>query len=159
MPLGFKVKPTDRGVQRSLTRLRGFFDDMRPALNSAAKELTRRVWYRFAFKRDPDGKRWQPWAESTKEAAKRDPKRKLMLWTRRLRDNSRFIAGRKDLRAVIGAPYGVYHEQPDGKPSRKLPRRAFLMATRNGRRALSAGDEKMLLGKLQYQVRKAREGR
>lgn len=159
MPNGFKVKPTDRGVQRSLVRLRGFFDDMRPALNSAAKELTRRVWYRFAFKRDPDGKRWQPWSEYTRRQAEADPRRKLMLWTRRLRDNSKFIAGKKDLRAVIGMPYGIDHEQPNGQTARKLPRRAFLMSTRNGRRALSAGDEKMLLGKLTYQIRKAREGR
>lgn len=158
MALGFKVKADDSKVQRSLTRLRGFFDDMRRPLQNAAKELTRRVWYRFAFKRDPDGKRWQPWAQSTRLAAKRDPKRKLMLWSRRLRDQTRFIAGKKDLRAVIGAPYGIYHEQPTAsRGAGKLPRRAFLFSTKNGRRALSESDERYLLNALNYQIRKAQQ--
>lgn len=154
----FKVKASDRGVMRSLQRLRDSFSDLRPALSNAARELTRRIQYRFNFKRDPDGVRWAPWSPATKKKYRGDPRRKLMLNTRQLRDNTRFEAGRKDLRAVIGMPYGRYHEQPDGKPSR-LPRRAFLFSRRNGGRALAKSDEQYLFNALRYQIRKAASGR
>ena len=155
MPNGLKVKAVDKGVQRALVRLRAFYDDMRPALQNAATELTRRVKYRFAFKRDPDGQRWAPWAARTAAMAKNNPKRKLMLNTRQLRDSSRFIAGRKDLRAVIGTPYGAIHEQPNGPGSGRIPRRAFMLSYKNGRRALAKNDEAYLLNALRYQIRKA----
>lgn len=155
MPTGFKVKASDRGVQRSLVRLRGLFDNLRPVLQNAATELTRRVQYRFAFKRDPDGNRWAPWAPRTAHAARNNPSHKLMLKSRALRSGSRFIAGRNDIRAVIGTPYGVYHEQPNGPGTGRLPRRAFLLSVRNGRRALAKNDEAYLLNALRYQIRKA----
>lgn len=154
MPVGLKVKADDAKAQRALARLRAAFSDLRPALTNAATELTRRIKFRFAFKRDPDGKRWQPWAKSTAERNK-GSKRTLMLNTRNLRDKSRFIAGRRDIRAVIGTSYGVYHEQPNGKPSKKLPRRAFMFSRRNGGRALAINDEKYLLNALRYQIRRA----
>lgn len=158
MPLGnFKVKANDRGVLRSLQRLRGSFDDLRPALTNAARELTRRIYYRFSFKRDPDGQRWAPWSPRTAKAYAGDPRRKLMLNTRALRDQSRFEPGKKDLRAVIGTPYGRFHEQPDG-PVGRLPRRAFMFSRRNGRRALAKSDEQYLLNALRYQIRKAAKG-
>lgn len=155
MPNGFKVKADARAVQRSLTRLRSFFDDMRPALQNAATELTRRVWYRFAFKRDPDGRRWSPWAASTAAQAAGNPRRKLMLYSRSLRDNSRFIAGRKDLRAVLGTAYGAVHEQPNGPINGRVPRRAFMFSRKNGNRALARNDEAYLLNAVRYQIRKA----
>ncbi len=154
MPNGLKVKADDGKVQRALQRLRSALSDLRPALKNASVELTRRIQYRFAFKRDPDGRRWSPWAASTK-ARYRGQKRTLMLHTKRLRDQTRFIPGKKDLRAVIGMPYGAAHEQPDGKPSKKLPRRAFLFSRRNGGRALAVNDEKYLLNAIRYQLRKA----
>ncbi len=155
----FKVKADDRGVMRSLQRLRDTFTDLRPALGNAAKELTKRVWYRFAFKRDPDGNRWALWARSTRERYQGDSRRKLMLHTRQLRDNTRFEPGRQDLRAVIGMPYGKFHEQPGGAGSGKLPRRAFLFSRRNGGRALARSDEQYLFNALRYQIRKAAGGR
>lgn len=155
MPNGLKVKVVDKGAQRALVRLRAFFDDLRPALQNAATELTRRVKYRFAFKRDPDGQRWLPWAARTAAMAKNNPNRKLMLNTRQLRGTSRFIAGRKDLRAVIGTPYGAIHEQPNGPGSGRIPRRAFMLSYKNGRRALAKNDEAYLLNALRYQIRKA----
>jgi len=54
----FKVKTADGGVARGLLRLQATLGDLRPALKNAATELTKRVWYLFAFKRDPDGKQW-----------------------------------------------------------------------------------------------------
>lgn len=159
MPAGnFKVKASDRGVMRSLQRLRDTFSDLRPALGNAARELTRRVYYRFTFKRDPDGNRWAPWSRKTAAKYSGDSRRKLMLNTRQLRDNTRFEPGRKDLRAVIGTPYGVFHEQPFGAGSGKLPRRAFLFSRRNGGRALAKADEEYLFNALRYQIRKAASG-
>lgn len=159
MPTGnFKVKASDQGAMRALQRLRDTFSDLRPALTNAAKELTRRVYYRFTFKRDPDGNRWAPWARSTAEKYAGDSRHKLMLHTRALRDNTRFEPGRKDLRAVIGTPYGKYHEQPTGAGS-KLPRRAFLFSRRNGGRALAKSDEQYLFNALRYQIRKAASGK
>lgn len=154
MANGFKVKADAKAVQRALIRLRGTFEDMRPVLANAATELTRRMKYRFAFKRDPDGARWAPWSARTAAAARTNPKRRLMLNTRRTRDTSKFIAGRNDLRAVIGTPYGALHEQPNGGKSR-LPRRAFMLSHRNGRRALAKNDEAYLLNALRYQIQKA----
>jgi len=150
----FKVKADSRSINNSLGRLRAAFTDLRPALQNASEELTRRVWYRFAFKRDPDGKAWAPWSPATRRRNAGNPRAKLMLDTRALRDKSGFKAGRKDIRAVIGMPYGRYHEQPEGKAG-KLPRRAFLFSRRNGGRALAKNDEKYLLNALRYQIRKA----
>src|SRR5690606_35174644 len=149
MPNGLKVKANWRQVNTRLTKLRASLDDLRPALTNASKELTRRVWYRFAFKRDPDGKQWPLWAKSTALAAKRDPKRKLMLDTRRTRDKTRFIPGRKDIRVVFGTDYAKYHEQPDGK-HKGLPRRAFIFSQKGGKRGLSKNDENYLLNALRY---------
>lgn len=155
MPIGLKVKADARGILTALNRLRSSFNDLRPALTNASKELTRRVWYRFAFKRDPDGQRWAPWSPRTKREAADSPKRKLMLDTRQLRDKTRFIPGRRDIRAVLGTSYGKYHEQPGAKATGGLPRRAFLFSRRNGGRALAKNDEKYLLNALRYQIRKA----
>ncbi|RDH97002.1 hypothetical protein DES46_10918 [Caldimonas thermodepolymerans] len=77
-----------------------------------------------------------------------------MLDTRQLRDKTRFIPGRRDLRAVIGTDYGKYHEQPDGKHGR-LPRRAFLFSRLGTRRGLAKSDENYVLNALRYQLRKA----
>lgn len=159
MPAGnFKVKADDRGIGRSLQRLRDTFADLRPALRNAANELTRRIQYRFAFKRDPDGQRWAPWAKSTAARAKADPRRKLMLHSRELRDKTRFVPGRKDLRAVLGTPYGAFHEQAGAAGKGRIPRRAFLFSRRNGGRALAVSDETYLLNALRYQIRKAASG-
>lgn len=155
MANGLKVKADASAVQRSMTRLQSLFDDMRPVLNNAARELTRRIRYRFNFKRDPDGNKWSPWSPATRARYRRNPNRKLMLHTRQLRDNSRFIAGKRDLRAVFGTPYGVYHEQPNRGASGDLPRRAFMLSVRNGKRALAVNDEKYLLNSLRYQIQKA----
>lgn len=157
MPAGnFKVKATDRGVARTLTKLRATYSDLSTPLRNAATELTRRIKFRFQFKQDPDGRRWAPWAQSTKKRYA-GQRRTLMLHTRALRDGSKFVAGKKDLRAVIGTPYGVFHEQPQ-RAGNKIPRRAFMFSTRNGKRALAVNDEKYLLNALLYQIRKAAKG-
>lgn len=151
----FKVKADDTRVIAALTRARQVLGNLREPLADAAQELTRRVRYRFTFKRDPDNAPWAPWAPRTR-ASYRGQKRTLMLNTRRLRDGTRFIAGRNDLRAVIGTPYGYAHEQPDGtKTDRSLPRRAFLFSYRNGGRALAKTDESYLLNELRFAVDQA----
>ncbi|MNU44059.1 Phage virion morphogenesis family protein [compost metagenome] len=156
MPNGLKVKANLAPANRRLEKLRAALTDLRPALKNAATELTRRVWYRFAFKRDPDGRPWAPWAPSTAASNRKHPRRKLMLDTRQLRDTTKFIPGRQDLRAVIGTSYGKYHEQPDGKPGTgRLPRRAFLFSRSGSKRGLSQADENYLLNALRYQLRKA----
>lgn len=155
MPNGLKVKANLTGINRRLERLRASLDDLRPALTNAANELTRRVWYRFAFKRDPDGQRWAPWAKTTALTNRRHPGRKLMLDTRELRGKTRFIPGRKDIRAVIGTSYGRFHEQPDGPGKGRLPRRAFLLSRAGTRRGLAKADENYLLNALRYQLQKA----
>lgn len=155
MPSGFKVKADDAGVLRMLKRLRSAFDDLRPALTNAAGRLTQNARRRFGSKTDPDGARWAPWSPRTADAAKKTPGRSLMVRTGALRDSTRFIPGRKDIRAVIGKPYGVFHEQPNGRGSGHMPRRAFLFSRRNGGRALAKEDETYLLNALRYQIRKA----
>lgn len=155
MARGLIVKADDRKVRRRLYALQDSLYDLRPALTNAANELTRRMKLRFSFKRDPDGQRWKPWARSTAEQRKREGKGTLMLYTKRTRDQSKFIPGRQEIRAVLGTPYAQYHEQPDGKSSGRLARRAFMFSTRNGGRALAKGDEKYLLNALRYQLTKA----
>lgn len=145
-----KVKPDTRATQRALERLQAQLGDLREPLQNASKELTRRVWYRFAFKRDPDGKRWAPWSASTKKAAA--PGQRLMLSTRRLRDETEFRATRTGLWIRFGASYGIHHEF--GVPRKKLPRRAFIFSTRS-KRALAPADEQYLLNAVRYQLRKA----
>lgn len=145
-----KVKPDTRATQRTLERLQAQLGDLRVPMENASKELTRRVWYRFAFKRDPDGKRWQPWAASTKRNAATG--RRLMLNTRKLRDETEFTATRKGVWIRFGASYGIHHEF--GIPRKKLPRRAFIFSTRS-KRALALTDEQYLLNAVRYQLRKA----
>lgn len=150
MPAGMlKLKPNTRATVRAVDRLRAQFVDLSEPMDNAAKELTRRIWYRFAFKRDPDGQRWKPWTKSTRLAAK--PGQKLMLSTRKLRDGSQFRATRKGLWLKFGAEYGIHHELG----GRKLPRRSFAFATRNNHRALAPADEQYLLNAVRYQLRKA----
>lgn len=156
--MSFKVKPSSTATVASLQRLRAAFNDLRPAFQNAAKELTRRIWYRFAFKRDPDGKRWAPWARSTADAAKRQPGRKLMLDSRATRDSTKFVPGKRDMRVELGTSYANYHEQPS-KGGGVLPRRAFVFSQRNGGRALALSDEQYLLNAINYQIRKAKGGR
>lgn len=151
----FKVKARDAGAVRKLKRLQGMFGNMQPILANAARELTRRIYYRFTVKRDPDGNKWKPWAPSTKERYKNDPSRKLMLHTRSTRDLTRFIAGRRDIRLTLGTPYAKFHEQTDGPGKGHIPRRAFIFSQKNGGRGLSDRDEKYLVNALQYQIRKA----
>lgn len=153
------VRANDEEVRASLERLRGVMSDMRPALEPVAKELTRRVKLRFSFKRDPDGQRWPEWAPSTKKRAEKNPKRKLMLWTRTLRDKTHFRADADGLVAVMGASYGGYHEQFNTEDvAGKIPRRAFLFSEKGGNRGLSAGDETMMLAALDYRIRRALKG-
>lgn len=118
-------------------------------MDNAAKELTRRIWYRFAFKRDPDRQRWKPWSKSTRLAAA--PGQKLMLSTRKLRDGPQFRATRKGLWLKFSAEYSIHHELG----GRKLPRRSFAFSTRNNHRALAPADEQYLLNAVRYQLRKA----
>jgi hypothetical protein len=151
----YKVQSDARPVLNALARLRGLLTDLRPAFTPAVQELNRRSRFRFQFKRDPDNRPWKPWAASTRERREAEGRgATLMLNTRRLRDNSRYIAGQRDIRAVIGTRYGIYHEQP-ARDGTRLPRRAFLFSMRNGRRGLGPTDEQMVLSKLRYQVRKA----
>lgn len=145
-----KVKPDTRATQRALERLQAQLGDLREPLQNASKELTRRVWYRFAFKRDPDGRRWAPWSASTKRNAA--PGQKLMLNTRKLRDETEFRTTRTGLWIRFGTSYGIHHEF--GVPRKKLPRRAFIFSTRS-KRALAPADEQYLLNAVRYQLRKA----
>lgn len=151
---GFIVKADDRRVRRRLYALQDALLDLRPALTNAATELTRRMRLRFSFKRDPDGARWKPWAKSTAEQRKREGRGTLMLYTKATRDQSRFVPGKREIRAVLGTPYAKYHEQPAGAGGR-LARRAFMFSQRNGGRSLAKGDEAYLLNALRYQLRKA----
>lgn len=148
----FKVKADDSKVRRVLGKLQDLLINLRPVLMPTAQDLTRRMRLRFSFKRDPDGQRWKPWAPSTR-ARYKGQKRTLMLHTKKLRDQSRFIAGKKDLKFQMGTTYGKYHEQPD-RPGTKLPRRAFAFSLRNGRRALAKGDEKVVLDNLKKAIRR-----
>jgi hypothetical protein len=150
----FKVKPDDARLVAVFARAREVLGDLRQPLEDSVKELNRRKNFRFTFKRDPDGNPWPEWAESTK-ARYRGQKRTLMLNTKRTRDRTRFIAGRRDIRVVIGTPYGYHHEQPDGKNSEVLPRRAFIFSYRNGNRALARTDEAFVLNELRYAIDKA----
>jgi phage gpG-like protein len=153
--LGLKIIPTKSGIAPALARLKAKHENLKPAMENAATELTRRIKYRFQFKQDPDGKRWAPPAKSTQETYKRDAllgrKRSLMLNTRNLRDRSKFIPTANGIRAVMGTEYGRYHEQPSGsKAARKIPRRAFLLTA--GGRGLAKNDEKYLLNAIRYQL-------
>lgn len=148
-----KLKPDTRATVRAMGRLSDQLEDLSVPMNNAAEELTRRIWYRFAFKRDPDGQRWKPWALSTKQAAK--PGQKLMLSTRQLRDETKFRATKKGIWLSFGASYGITHELG----SKKVPRRSFAFSTRNNHRALSASDEQYLLNAVRYQLRKVAESK
>lgn len=160
MAIGFKVKSDLTGVVNYLNRLRYGLNDLREPLANAAAELTRRVKRRFITKVDPDGNLWKPWARSTALQRQADRAKgknvSLMVYDGKLRDGVRFIAGRSDLRAYYSEPYGVFHEQPNGRGNgNKLARRAFLLSARNpNRRSLSVEDEQYVLNALRYQVRK-----
>lgn len=151
----FKVKAQDRGVGRALQRLRDAAGNLREPLKNATAQLNRNMKYRFAHKRDPDGRAWAPWAKSTAERYKKDPKHKLMLYTRATRDSTSFIAGRNDIRVRLGTTYAAFHEQPAGPGKGRIPRRAFIFSNRNGGRALSQSDEKYVYNALRYQIQKA----
>lgn len=156
MPSGYRVKPNNTSARGALVRLRTDVADLTPAMKNASEELTRRVWYRFAFKRDPDGNQWKPWSAATKRAAK--PGQRLMLNSRRLRDGTRFIPAKTGLWVRFGAAYGAEHEQLDGKP-RRLPRRAFIFSALGTKRGLSKADEQYLLNAVRYQISKNRKNK
>jgi len=156
MPIGLKVKPSSTGAVNALTRLREAFTDLKPALANAAQRLTETAQARFKTKRDPDGVKWRPWSPYTRKARKGIKGASLMVLSGGLRNSVRFIPGRSDIRAYVPKPYGLFHEQPNGRPAKNnLPRRAFLLSRRNGGRALSEQDEQYLYNAIRYQIRKA----
>ncbi len=152
----FKVKSNIANTQKMLGRLRSSLGDLTPAMQNASEELTKRMWYRFAFKRDPDNVPWKPWAASTKKYAK--PGQKLMLNSRRLRDATRFIPAKDGIRVRLGTPYAKYHEQPTARAAlKRVPRRAFIFSLEGGKRGLSKADEQYLRNAVRYQLQKARK--
>lgn len=156
---GIKVTVDNSQAEAVLRGLSSSLRNLRPAFEDTAKELTKRIKFRFDFKRDPDNRRWAPWAKSTAEGNKGKPGNKLMLRSRALRNQSRFVAGSNlSIQAVLGAAYGIYHEQPGGGSGigrKKLPRRAFLLSNAGRGAGLGKSDEAYLLRAIDKQLSKA----
>jgi len=114
--------------------------DLTPLFREIATALEKNFDKRFDARKDPDGKSWMPWADSTAAQRKRQGKGKLLEFSNPgMRD---MVMRRYDAKGAsldMFAPYAKFHEQTERPGDGRLPRRAMLFSKAGG---LGAMDQK-----------------
>jgi hypothetical protein len=100
---------------------------------AAAPDITAMLHQQFVDGKDPYGRAWKPLAKSTVAKGRRNPP--LYGPTRKLADGTMakpMTGGRIGLTLIVGAPYGIFHQQGRGRPPRReiLPTRGMPAAWR-----------------------------
>ena len=121
-------------VTEYLSQLQRKASNLQPAMQSIGQTLQTRISGRFESKRDPLGKSWAPWAESTKKTYPKDGNKKLLDRYGDMLASLNYKANRTSVRTGFGAVasktgdvYAAYHEYG----TKKMPRRGLLFADPN----------------------------
>lgn len=121
--------------------------NLRPVMDSVGQELSNRVSGRFETETDPNGQKWAPWAESTREEYPKDGHGRILERYGDMLHSLNHQADTSSVRVSFGAvagkagdAYAVYHEFG----TERMPRRGLLTADPE-QGTLGAGDEAAVL--------------
>ncbi len=116
----------DAALRQYLASLDARLHDLTPALADVGYLLETNTRKRFGTATDPNGRKWEEWAESTRESYPKDGNGKLLeRYSTMLGSLSYQVEqGGRSVRVGFAQPYAVYHEWG----TRKMPRRGLLMA-------------------------------
>lgn len=129
--IDLSVEVNSAALDRVLDKLVRGMKNLHPVMDSIGQELESRVSGRFETETDPQGQKWAPWAESTKETYPADGHGRIL---DRYGDMLRSLNHQADSGSVrvgfgavaskAGDVYAVYHEFGTWK----MPRRGLLFA-------------------------------
>ena len=92
-------------------------------MKQVGDQLVKNTQERFdKTKSDPDGRKWAPWAESTKRAYQKSGGGSLLVRTGALRNSIRATANDKQVSVSSNLKYGQYLQQGTGN----MPARPFI---------------------------------
>jgi phage virion morphogenesis protein len=118
-------------VTDMLSQLQRKASNLKPAMQSIGQTLQTRISGRFETKRDPLGKSWAPWAESTKKSYPKDGNRKILDRYGDMLGSLNFKASPNSVSTGFGAAaskkgdaYAAYHEYG----TKRMRRRGLLFA-------------------------------
>jgi phage virion morphogenesis protein len=142
-----KVTVQSAAVTEVLSQLQRKASNLTPAMQSIGQTLQTRISGRFESKRDPLGKSWAPWAESTKKNYPKDGNKKLLDRYGDMLASLNHRASRTSVSVGFGAAgskagdvYAAYHEYG----TKKIPRRGLLFADPN-QGTISPADNQAIL--------------
>lgn len=138
----FIVRVDSRAVDSALQNLQQRLGNLQPVLRSIGAEMESRVSARFETRSDPNGQRWQVWAQSTVDTYPKDGRRKLLERSGAMLGSLASRVGSGSVRIGFGQDYATFHEF--GAPKNNLPRRALLFGDPQAG-TLGAADEAALL--------------
>lgn len=121
-----RVTLDDAAAQAMFHRLVALLQRPRAPITQAGQVLQRLVRDRFADQSDPWGRRWAPWAESTRrQRARQTSNTGILTRTFALFRSIDYRVTADDSVEVFtrGIDYASYHQF--GVPNRRLPQRAF----------------------------------
>lgn len=118
-------------VTEYLSQLQRQASNLQPAMQSIGQALQTRISGRFESKRNPLGKSWAPWAESTKKTYPKNGNKKILDRYGDMLASLNHRASRTSVSVGFGAVaskngdvYAAYHEYG----TKKMPRRGLLFA-------------------------------
>lgn len=127
--IDLSVEVNSAALDRVLDKLVRGMKNLHPVMDSIGQELESRISGRFETESDPQGQKWAPWAESTRENYPADGNGRIL---DRYGDMLRSLNHKADSTSVrvgfgavaskAGDVYAVYHEWGTWK----MPRRGLL---------------------------------
>ncbi len=127
----------DSAFRATMRRLQEGMADLTPVMEKIGYTLETNIRGRFDIKTDPNGQRWAPWADSTRETypypgspfAKTEGPGNGKLLDRygTMFDGLNYEPSADSVRIGFAMPYAAYHEYG----TQKMPRRGMLMADPN----------------------------
>lgn len=119
----FTLSVDNRSVLQALRDLDGRVSDLSPAFNEIGMEIEGRVSARFESQRDPAGKAWLPWAESTRKYYPKDGNGSILDRYGDMLDSLSYQVDKSSVSIGFGEDRAIYHEFG----TRNMPRRGLLM--------------------------------
>lgn len=114
------VSINDAAVLAGIARLKDALNDLTPLFQAIGDKLVQNTEIRFDTKRDPGGRAWQKWADSTREARRKEGRGTLLEYSGRMRASLDQDPHSDYVEVGFGVPYAKYHEQGKGVPRRQM---------------------------------------
>lgn len=150
-----QLQVTDSGLRAQISALLAFVANPLPMYRAIGAAIRPVIDARFDSRTDPNGRVWEPWAESTRgerEKERNDPHRDsrfigtMMQHYGEMRRGLQDIADSTGVEVGFDAEYARFHEQVDTskKEVGKMPRRGLLFKSKAGD-SLSDSDNAVVL--------------